>query len=65
MDNCPLSSDTSGCLTDLTALHRTSLLLLLQVEMLLFFSGENIWEETQCLRKGLALLTGLLEELLL
>lgn len=63
MDKCPRSSDSSVYLTDLLALYCTSLLLLLQVEMLLFFSGENIWEETLCLRKGLALLSGLFEEL--
>lgn len=38
MDNCPLSSDSTGSLTDLFALYCTSLLL--QVEMLSFFSSE-------------------------
>lgn len=55
MDNCPCSSDSSGCLTDLFALYCTSLRCSFRVK---------IYEKRHLLRKGLVLQTSLLEELI-
>lgn len=66
MDSCPRCSDSAAFLTDLLAPACDSPAVLQQVQMLSFFSGENIMVAvfSGMGKRGLAVLSGPFEKLM-